>query len=85
MKIDSQIMKSNGTLIWKSDQKIDMEVSYKYNFTSDNNFIVFISEVNSTIPQVNTMRGILKYSQIANKIMTDLIIQVIKISNMFNN
>ncbi|CAH1394070.1 unnamed protein product [Nezara viridula] len=75
IKFDPQLMKSNGTVIWKTDQKFDMEVSYRYNFTTDNNFIVFISEINSTIPEVNSMKGILKYAQIENKFVTELIIQ----------
>lgn len=76
MNINPQDVKSNGTVVWQSKQQLDLEVSAGYRFTELEDYVSFVSQINSTIPEISSMQGILKYQYVHNKINAAFVIQV---------
>lgn len=76
MQLENQRLTSNGSLIWQKKQKADVEVSYYYKLEPDDTNIYFISMLNSSIPGVNSMKGIIRHQQKKREFSSEVIIQV---------
>ncbi|KAF6216312.1 hypothetical protein GE061_000653 [Apolygus lucorum] len=76
MKLENQSLTSNGSVTWQKNQRADVEVSYFYNISPDDTHVIFISTLNSTIPEVNSMKGILRHRQKKKEFASELIFQV---------
>ncbi|BES90627.1 Domain of Unknown Function (DUF1081) [Nesidiocoris tenuis] len=75
MQLENQRLTSNGSLIWQKKQKADVEVSYYYKLEPDDTNIYFISMLNSSIPGVNSMKGIIRHQQKKREFSSEVIIQ----------
>lgn len=66
----------NGSLIWQSGQKLDMEASYSYLFTDSRTEVLVKTIVNSTIPTVTSLKAVIEYVQLEYEFNSEMFIQV---------
>ncbi|XP_024085563.1 apolipophorins [Cimex lectularius] len=75
IQLEKQKLNSNGNVMWQKNERVDIEVSYNYGFDELSSVLSFLSVLNSTIPEVNSMQAVIRYSSYPNDFNTGLIIQ----------
>ncbi|XP_073994094.1 apolipoprotein lipid transfer particle isoform X2 [Rhodnius prolixus] len=75
LKVGTQMADCNGSLIWQSGQKLDMEASYSYLFTDSRTEVLVKTIVNSTIPTVTSLKAVIEYVQLEYEFNSEMFIQ----------